>query len=43
MYRAKTQERTGSWQPEIDELAYRRRLVARMGGEGKVERHKAAG
>ncbi|MGO4332018.1 acyl-CoA carboxylase subunit beta [Cupriavidus sp. 2TAF22] len=32
-----------SWQPEIDELAYRRRLAAKMGGEGKVERHKAAG
>jgi acetyl-CoA carboxylase carboxyltransferase component len=32
-----------TWQPEIDELAYRRRLAARMGGEHKVERHKAAG
>ncbi len=32
-----------TWQPEIDELAYRRRLAARMGGEDKVERHKAAG
>jgi acetyl-CoA carboxylase carboxyltransferase component len=32
-----------SWQPEIDELAYRRRLAARMGGEDKVGRHKAAG
>jgi len=32
-----------SWQPEIDELAWRRRLAARMGGEEKVERHKAAG
>nr|WP_256503159.1 carboxyl transferase domain-containing protein [Cupriavidus sp. WGtm5] len=43
MYRTKTQERTVSWQPEIDELAHRRRLAARMGGEAKVERHKAAG
>lgn len=32
-----------TWQPEIDELAYRRRLAARMGGEDKVARHKAAG
>ncbi|AGW93950.1 acyl-CoA carboxylase subunit beta [Cupriavidus sp. DF5525] len=32
-----------TWQPEIDELAYRRRLAARMGGEDKVGRHKAAG
>lgn len=32
-----------SWQPEIDELTYRRRLAARMGGEDKVQRHKAAG
>ena len=32
-----------TWQPEIDELDYRRRLAARMGGEDKVERHKAAG
>lgn len=32
-----------SWQPEVDELTYRRRLAARMGGEDKVERHKAAG
>ncbi|HBD34218.1 MAG TPA: methylmalonyl-CoA carboxyltransferase, partial [Cupriavidus sp.] len=32
-----------TWQPEIDELAYRRRLAARMGGEEKVARHKAAG
>lgn len=32
-----------SWQPEVDELTYRRRLAARMGGEDKVQRHKAAG
>ncbi len=32
-----------NWQPEVDELAWRRRLAARMGGEEKVERHKAAG
>ncbi|WP_454736075.1 acyl-CoA carboxylase subunit beta [Cupriavidus necator] len=32
-----------TWQPEIDELTYRRRLAARMGGEDKVGRHKAAG
>lgn len=32
-----------SWQPEIDELTYRRKLAARMGGEEKVARHKAAG
>ena len=32
-----------SWQPEVDELAWRRRLAARMGGDSKVERHKAAG
>ncbi|MBY4946264.1 methylmalonyl-CoA carboxyltransferase [Cupriavidus respiraculi] len=32
-----------SWQPEIDELAYRKQLAARLGGEEKVKRHKAAG
>ncbi|WP_455282360.1 acyl-CoA carboxylase subunit beta [Cupriavidus necator] len=32
-----------TWQPEIDELTYRRRLAARMGGVDKVGRHKAAG
>ncbi|MFS8977172.1 carboxyl transferase domain-containing protein [Cupriavidus necator] len=32
-----------TWRPEIDELTYRRRLAARMGGEDKVGRHKAAG
>lgn len=32
-----------SWQPEVDELAWRRRLAARLGGEEKIERHKAAG
>lgn len=32
-----------SWQPEVDELAYRRRLAARMGGADKVERHRQAG
>ncbi|TWG79070.1 acetyl-CoA carboxylase carboxyltransferase component [Cupriavidus gilardii J11] len=32
-----------TWQPEIDELDYRRRLAARMGGEDKVARHKSAG
>ncbi|MGY8524537.1 acyl-CoA carboxylase subunit beta [Paracidovorax citrulli] len=32
-----------SWQPEIDELALRWRLAARMGGEDKVARHKGAG
>lgn len=34
---------TVSWQPEIDELAHRRRLADRMGGEEKLQRHKAAG
>ncbi len=32
-----------TWQPEIDELAYRRRLAERMGGEDKVTRHREAG
>ena len=32
-----------SWQPEVDELAHRRRLAARMGGEDKVRRHREAG
>lgn len=32
-----------SWQPEIDELAYRKQLAAAMGGADKVARHKAAG
>ncbi|TPQ27271.1 carboxyl transferase domain-containing protein, partial [Cupriavidus pinatubonensis] len=32
-----------TWQPEIDELAYRRRLAERMGGEEKVARHREAG
>ncbi len=32
-----------SWQPEIDELAYRKRLAAELGGPDKVKRHKDAG
>ena len=32
-----------SWQPEIDELAYRRQLAAQLGGPDKVQRHKDAG
>ncbi len=32
-----------SWQPEIDELAYRKRLAAQLGGPDKVKRHKDAG
>lgn len=32
-----------SWQPEIDELAYRKKLAAAMGGAEKVARHKAGG
>lgn len=32
-----------SWQPEVDEIAYRRALAAKLGGEDKVARHKAAG
>ena len=32
-----------TWQPEIDELAHRRRLAAAMGGEERVARQRAAG
>ncbi|KLO60580.1 methylmalonyl-CoA carboxyltransferase [Delftia tsuruhatensis] len=32
-----------SWQSEVDEIAYRRALAAKLGGEDKVARHKAAG
>jgi len=32
-----------SWQPEVDEIAYRRALAAKLGGDDKVARHKAAG
>ena len=32
-----------SWQPEVDEIAYRHALAAQLGGEEKVARHKAAG
>lgn len=32
-----------SWQPEVDELALRKRLAQQMGGAEKVQRHKAAG
>ncbi|AJG17683.1 acyl-CoA carboxylase subunit beta [Cupriavidus basilensis] len=32
-----------SWQPEIDELAYRKQLAAQLGGPDKVKRHKDAG
>ncbi|MYN13479.1 methylmalonyl-CoA carboxyltransferase [Pusillimonas sp. TS35] len=32
-----------SWQPEIDELAYRKKLSLAMGGPEKVQRHKNAG
>jgi len=32
-----------SWQPEVDEIAYRHALAAKMGGDDKVARHKAAG
>ena len=31
------------WQPELDELAKRRLLARRMGGEDKLARHRAAG
>lgn len=32
-----------SWQPEVDEIAYRHALAAKMGGDDKVARHNAAG
>jgi len=32
-----------SWQPEVDELARRKALAARLGGPEKVKRHKDAG
>ena len=32
-----------SWQPELDDLTRRRALAARLGGEEKVARHRAAG
>lgn len=32
-----------SWQKELDELALRKQLAARMGGEEKVRRHRDAG
>ena len=31
------------WQPEIDELNYRRQLAQRMGGEENIERHHSRG
>ena len=32
-----------SWKPELDEIARRRELVERMGGEERVAKHVAAG
>ncbi|NYT75584.1 methylmalonyl-CoA carboxyltransferase [Alcaligenaceae bacterium] len=32
-----------SWQPEIDELTYRKKLALQLGGAEKVKRHKDAG
>ncbi len=32
-----------SWQPEIDELEYRKKLALALGGPEKVKRHKDAG
>ncbi|MFD4840908.1 acyl-CoA carboxylase subunit beta [Achromobacter sp. NPDC058515] len=32
-----------SWQPEVDELEFRKKLSQQMGGAEKVQRHKAAG
>ena len=32
-----------SWKPELDEIARRKALAARMGGEERVARHVAAG
>jgi acetyl-CoA carboxylase carboxyltransferase component len=32
-----------SWKPEIDELRYRQALAAKLGGEERVARHRAAG
>src|SRR5690606_40286964 len=32
-----------SWQKDLDELAHRKELAARLGGPEKVERHKKAG
>ncbi|MDQ1379410.1 MAG: hypothetical protein QOJ71_129, partial [Actinomycetota bacterium] len=32
-----------SWDPELEELARRTALARRMGGEEKVERHRAQG
>lgn len=32
-----------SWQPEVDELQYRKKLAMKMGGPDKVQRHKDAG
>ncbi len=32
-----------SWKRELEELERRRAMAARMGGEERVERHKAAG
>lgn len=32
-----------SWEKELEELALRRKLAARMGGSEKVQRHRAAG
>ncbi|MEZ5740733.1 MAG: carboxyl transferase domain-containing protein [Burkholderiaceae bacterium] len=32
-----------SWQPELDDLARRRELAARLGGEERVARHRANG
>lgn len=32
-----------SWQPEVDELEFRKKLAQQMGGAEKVQRHKDAG
>ena len=34
---------SGPWQPELDELARRHELAARMGGEEKLARHRSLG
>ena len=32
-----------TWEPELEEIARRRKLVSQMGGEERVARHVAAG
>jgi len=32
-----------TWQPELDDLALRRQMAARLGGEERVARHRASG